>query len=533
MFEPIESKNFNKFIRQHYKNFIIPKKDITLEDYCFPKKDFELQLNQLFPSEYINPKTPYNKLLIFHGIGVGKTCTAIKIAENFKGKRKIIIVTPASLVSNFRNEILSLCTGNTYISDKTRKLNKTSIEYQNAIKKAYDIIDSFYTIYSINKFVELMKEDININDSLLIIDEVHSIVSEKGIGYKLLDELINKSKNLKVVLMSGTPIFDKPNEIALTMNLLLENKMPINKEFIKTFYQKRHNNYEIINMPLFKNYIKGYISYVRGPPVATIPNSNINYVKCEMSSFQYKSLIKEPALEFYIKRRMVSNIAYPNGIRCIGGFKSMNKGAYENIQKYSTKLFHLLNNIEASQGPIFIYSNFRGYSGVIIITELLNFHGYLDYKTNGVGNKRYAIFSGKESKKFKDKIKSIFNQNNNSDGSQIKMIIGTSSAKQGITLLRVSEVHIYEPYFNYSLLEQVMGRAIRFCSHKDLPKEKQLVNVFIYLAVYKKFMTIDQVIMSLALEKYKLSSPFYKALKESAIDCFLFKNINEPGITCD
>ena len=51
------------------------------------------------------------------------------------------------------------------------------------------------------------------------------MISLNGTFYKLLSYVINKSNDtLKILLMSATPMFDKPLEIALTLNLLKKNK---------------------------------------------------------------------------------------------------------------------------------------------------------------------------------------------------------------------------------------------------------------------------------------------------------------------
>ena len=82
----IKDKNFNTKIYKKYKKYRIPKSRKDFESICFPK-NFKLQIPQKFVSEFINPKTKYNGLLIFHQIGAGKTCAALNIAENFKGKK--------------------------------------------------------------------------------------------------------------------------------------------------------------------------------------------------------------------------------------------------------------------------------------------------------------------------------------------------------------------------------------------------------------------------------------------------------------
>ena len=118
----------------------------------------------------------------------------------------------------------------------------------------------------------------------------------------------------------------------------------------------------------------------------------------------------------------------------------------------------------------------------------------------------------------------------------MKIILGSPAIKEGITLLRVSEVHIIEPYWNLSRIDQVMGRAVRFCSHKDLPKKDRYVDIYIYLATYPEEKTIDKYIASLAKNKDRIINEFEKALKETSVDCQLNKNINigkdEGKIVC-
>jgi len=79
-----------------------------------------------------------------------------------------------------------------------------------------------------------------------------------------------------------------------------------------------------------------------------------------------------------------------------------------------------------------------------------------------------------------------------------------------------------------SRIDQIIGRAIRFCSHKDVPKRKQLVKVYLYLATHpKEENSIDEYIWSLAKQKDKLIEQFEHALKENAIDCELFHARND------
>jgi hypothetical protein len=225
---------------------------------------------------------------------------------------------------------------------------------------------------------------------------------------------------------------------------------------------------------------------------------------------------------------MISNISFPN--KSVGelGFSSF-RGDYlkmSNIGKYSIKFLKILQKINKSEGPIFVYSNFKEYGGIKCFMTFLEYHGWKNYKTFGGGIKTFSIWTGEEPQHVKEEIKQVFNNKLNINGNNIKIMLGSPSIKEGISLLRVEQVHILEPYWNMSRILQIMGRAIRFCSHKDVPKNKRFVQVFLYLAIYPNEKTIDQYIWSLAKKKSKLIEEFELLLKESAIDCKLFYERN-------
>jgi hypothetical protein len=120
----INDDNFYKEINKKFQKYKISKKKQSFDQICNPKS-YELQLPQQFGAEFINPKTPYKGVLVYHRIGAGKTCTAVRIGEAFKKSRKIIVVLPASLKGNFRTELRSPCAGSEYITDSERKQLKT------------------------------------------------------------------------------------------------------------------------------------------------------------------------------------------------------------------------------------------------------------------------------------------------------------------------------------------------------------------------------------------------------------------------
>lgn len=565
----IKDNDFYDKINKSYQKYYVPKKARNFNKICYPK-EYELQTPQKFMSKYINPNTPYKGVLVFHQIGSGKTCTSIQIAESWKNDRNIIVVVPASLIGNYRNELRSKCAGHHYLKDSERELLKKfhpmSDEYKEIIKRSDDRIDKVYTIYSYNMFIKYAEEGkLSLKNTLLIIDEVQNLVSDDGKYYEVLSGLIqNSPMSLRIVLLSATPMFDKPSEIALTLNLLrLPKPLPIGNEFDKMFLEEtRKRNGEVTyhskNIEIFKRMIRGYVSYFRGADPISFPELKLKYVKCVMGDFQYRAyatvmgredrgdrfqeykknirlirsgdIIKLPN-NFFIGTRMVSNIAFPNNDINIDGLESLTKHKImNNLEKYSIKFYKILKKIERCHGKVFVYSTFRSFGGLESFIKILELSGYKDYEKHGDGRRRFGIFSGDENISQKERIKEIYNRDDNIYGDKLKILLLSPAAREGLSLYNVKQLHILEPYWNFSRIAQILGRAVRYCSHKALPEDERIVNAYIYIATHpNEKETVDQYIAKLAYKKSKIIQEFEDALKESAVDCQLFKNMNHIG----
>ena len=181
-----------------YNEFYLNSNLKNMNSICNIEK-IEFQKHQKFCRKWF--ENGNSKLLLFHGLGSGKSLSSIFIAEgllNSKQINHVYAVTPASLRKNFENELTMGLMSNTY-----NKLPTT------------------YSIISYNKFVQMYEDDsLKLKNSLVIIDEVQNIISPTGKMYKIFfDALVtNEQRNSKVVLLSGTPMFDQPIDIALTMN---------------------------------------------------------------------------------------------------------------------------------------------------------------------------------------------------------------------------------------------------------------------------------------------------------------------------
>jgi hypothetical protein len=169
--------------------------------------------------------------------------------------------------------------------------------------------------------------------------------------------------------------------------------------------------------------------------------------------------------------------------------------------------------------------------GLQIFKVYLKYFGFSSFKdvNSGTPGFRYVEYHGGIDKEERFKNIDQFNVIENKDGSVIKIIMISPAGAEGLSLRNTRQVHIIDPYWQEVRIKQVIGRAIRLCSHKDLPKEQRHVEVFRYKSVrstMNKKITADQLLESIARSKEGLLQSFEDAVKEAAIDCELYKAHN-------
>ena len=227
------------------------------------------------------------------------------------------------------------------------------------------------------------------------------------------------------------------------------------------------------------------------------------------------------------------------------------------LEKYSSKLYKLLQYVNKSPGNVFIYSNYVSYGGTSLLKQLLLHNGYKQFKGRGEENyyKNFVLFDDSTDIETREKLRRIFNSPENKNGKFIKIIIGSPVISEGITLKNVRQLHILEPSWNMSRINQIVGRAIRNYSHKDLSEEDRNVEIYKYVSVYSKVSEkspkspksgqsgpnspnhdqetnlskffIDKEKYVLSEEKDRSNKRVERLLKENSFDCKLMEGRNE------
>jgi hypothetical protein len=243
----------------------------------------------------------------------------------------------------------------------------------------------------------------------------------------------------------------------------------------------------------------------------------------------------------------------------------------------SPKFLHLLENLEDpdNEGLHLVYSQFRTIEGIGVLKLILEHNGFAEFKLVKKGDDwdimdtdaskpHFVLYTGTESAEEKEIIRNVYNSNwsvlsnnirsklekispNNFMGEIIKIFMITSSGAEGINLENTRFVHIAEPYWHPVRMEQVIGRAKRICSHRNLPEHLRNIQVFLYLSVLSEEqiknernielrtkdvsrvdrqtpVTTDEYLFELANTKEQINKQILNAVKETAMDCSLYKS---------
>jgi hypothetical protein len=581
--------------------------------------DFKLQSSQRFLRRVMSPDSPTRSLLMVHGTGQGKSCTAIQIAEEFivrpefQDKRVLVIANP-SVQENFKTQIFDIsrvsvdedglllskqCTGRRYL-DMIQRSQAESLRYtdkasqQRVMNLANKIIGEFYEFAGYLTFANMIdtqklsaksENDMNawihkeFDNRLIIIDEAHNLketteTETNKLVAIAIEHILKTANGVTLVLLTATPMYNTFEEILYYFNLFLWNERKIDsKKLIKTseiftedgdFKEGQEQN--------FRRWCQEYVSFVRGEnpftfPFRLPPPDNLIALPDRETDLSNKPIKKQrryltltksvvsPLQEDAIKGLAVKAVTdsklicvYPENKTFRETFeRSEGMYAYKTeaflapskIATYSSKFALITNILSKTTGIVFVYSNIVE-SGAQLFAMCLEEHGFepasgkrllkdTSGETTRGSNGKYVLFtsdiSDSDIKKFLIRLK----RSENADGSDIRVVIASPKVSEGVDFRNVRQIHVLDPWFNMSRIEQVLGRGMRTCSHSTLPFEEQNCTVYLHVCRYaeKTQETVDEYIYrTFVEEKGSKIAKIKRIVMESAMDCELQESVN-------
>ena len=241
------------------------------------KYGMKLLRQQKIVKDYMQYDSPYRGILLYHELGSGKSIASIAASEGYVFKKKVVIMTPASLSQNYENELLFASkVGRNLKRNWTQvKVDKKSMAMMKSLTDKYAIADKFvkknglvwvplyrgdiegaevviekikyysdtkyreeldlsishilrnrYTFINYNGLTEKMIKELGakpFDNAFIIIDEIHNFISRIVNGSRLAKSIyihMMNAKGTKLILLSGTPIINQPHEIATLINLV-------------------------------------------------------------------------------------------------------------------------------------------------------------------------------------------------------------------------------------------------------------------------------------------------------------------------
>jgi superfamily II DNA or RNA helicase len=283
----VNGRLFPSWILANFSNYKLPNiilsKDNKIENEEIEQKK-KLKKYQEFIGKFMDYNSPYRSILLYHGVGSGKTVTTINIYNilyNYTPGWNVYILLKASLKQKVWIETLEKWLNNNEYQGRYDNIKFISYDAPNA--------DQQFTI-------AMQKSDAT-KKSLFIIEEAHNFIrnvysnvtTKQGMrGQKIYDEILRNFKtnnDTRIIMLSGTPVINAPFELALLFNLLRPNIFPSSeKEFENLFITQNALNPTTKNM--FQRRILGLVSYYIGATPDLYASKKTYFIDCSMSKYQ-------------------------------------------------------------------------------------------------------------------------------------------------------------------------------------------------------------------------------------------------------
>ena len=483
-------------------------KDMTKGDYkCLIPINDEINLEK-HQMDVARHMLTHRGLIAIHSVGSGKTLSAVTAINCVLSKYpnlKVTIITPLSLKGNFKDEMQKF----------GLDLNDLSIA-------------SKIRIFSYEGFVNyFIKHPSECKNTFLIVDEAHNLRSEVKLsklnkiekGSRAYYIMKCAASAFKVLLLTATPIVNRPFDLR-NLSMIIDGKEPETAESYKHF-----KNTVLESPQLFINEFRCKVSVfsidlTNNPDYPKRIDMPIEYITMDSDYYNKYRQIELKKMEDFKYTSLVgsSEMFYTSLRRAVNALDS------EFSPKVNAIFDFIMKEAKAGRKSV-VYSNWKA-AGMNLLRKRLD--------QKGVKN-LYGYISGDltedQRKMFRDKINKGI----------AKILLISRAGGEGLNLKEIRNVIIMESNWNAATDEQIIGRAIRKFSHKNLPQQDQNVRVFRFMMIKPKSLksedeleSIDQVLYDIAYKKKQPEiNQYLDYLKQASIEQNNCKCDNEAHIGCE
>ena len=153
----------------------------------------------------------YNGAILADAVGLGKTWSALAVIKFFQLQgRETILLCPKKIENNWRH----------YTKNQDSKFEKDQFDF--FIRFHTDMNEDRLETYN-DRSDKFFKND---KPKLIVIDESHNLRNDKSNRYKfLLEEILKSNEDIKVLLLSATPINNSLNDIRNQFKLMIKGNV--------------------------------------------------------------------------------------------------------------------------------------------------------------------------------------------------------------------------------------------------------------------------------------------------------------------
>jgi hypothetical protein len=413
------------------------------------------------------------------------------------------------------------------------------------------------------------------DNRLIIVDEAHNLREggdlevEKSVSAGM-EKVVKTANGLVLVLLTATPMYESYEEIVYYMNLFGWNDrtLSLTKKLKASDYFNADGKIKPAKESEFRDWCQRYVSFVKGenpftfpfrlPPPNEAPDDRVysfvgknrnladadrmkylSLVASQVQGEQGKALGEAAGDDKDDEKRqamMMPTISVLPGNKKFGEVFKLAGDQYEyvgepfltpeQLPNYAAKFSTIIKSIEAGVGVCLVYSNYVE-RGARLFAMALEEHGYTPANDGTpllVGRKgkkgKYILLSEATTSKIASLL-SLARDPKNMDGSLVRVIITTPKISEGVDFRFVRQVHIVDPWWNMSRIEQVIGRGLRTCSHAALPFDHQNCTVYLHVCrTTAKRECFDEYTYRTKVESKALKiANVRRVLVESAMDC--------------